>query len=180
MIFWTITSDGVCRVENKGGGRRCLTAYGPAFVLDTVDPHVYLSLSPQPDALVFRNFVFREHAEQTWKSQLALVARVQCLNTTALPMPQPKSLNRWKVTWQVPSQTREVRVGDVFPCKGGNKTRYWVVVALRDFTAVLLGFSSEGKLSSSTNYGLHVLESHSWSRNRIGHIDNLQDMHLEL
>lgn len=66
-----------------------------------------------------------------------------------IPQPAPR-----------PAIDTSVRVGNVYPCKGGGKTHYWIVVGLTDRTVNLLGINSDGVVTSTANYGAHVFEGH--------------------
>jgi hypothetical protein len=64
-----------------------------------------------------------------------------------LPQPAPQ-----------PAFDTSLRVGNVYRCKGGGKTHYWVVVGLSERTVNLLGINSDGNVTSTANYGAHVFE----------------------
>lgn len=64
-----------------------------------------------------------------------------------LPQPAPN-----------PGIDTTLRVGNVYACKGGGKTRYWIVVGLSDRTVNLLGIDRDGQITSTANYGAHVFE----------------------
>lgn len=49
-----------------------------------------------------------------------------------LPQPAPK-----------PPIDTAVRLGNVYPCKGGGKTHYWIVVGFNERTVNLLGVNSD-------------------------------------
>ncbi len=59
-------------------------------------------------------------------------------------------------------------VGNIYRCKGGNKTNYWLIVAVRENTVICLGLDDEGNVTSSSNYGLHVFYNSPWARRPIG------------
>ena len=53
------------------------------------------------------------------------------------------------------TQASEVRVGNIYPAKGGRKspgTEFWLVVALRTNGAVCLGLDAGGEIVSATTY----------------------------
>lgn len=59
----------------------------------------------------------------------------------------------------------EVRVGNLYPSKGGRDTRFWYVISIKKSKsryqgdrAVLLGLDEEFNIVSSQTYALHVLE----------------------
>lgn len=65
-----------------------------------------------------------------------------------------------------------LRIGDVFPGKGGAQTRLWVIVAIGGDgsdrgMAHALGLDTDGNIVSSTSYARRVFEE----RERIGHAD---------
>lgn len=54
----------------------------------------------------------------------------------------------------------DVAVGNVYPAQGGRKTpgtSYWLVVAVSDTGAHLIGFDAEGMPVSTASYGKHAL-----------------------
>lgn len=52
-----------------------------------------------------------------------------------------------------------VKVGDVFPARGGRgNTVAWVVVAVGENVAHLLGCNPLGEIVSTSSYNLHALE----------------------
>lgn len=51
-----------------------------------------------------------------------------------------------------------LRIRNVYRCKGGGKTHYWVVVGLSERTVNLIGINSDGQVTSTANYGAHVFE----------------------
>ena len=88
-----------------------------------------------------------------------------------IPQPAPR-----------PAIDTTVRIGNVYPCKGGGKTHYWVVVGLTDRTVNLLGINSDGVVTSTANYGLHVFEgSVGFSgRELLGHCGGLDSMEFDI
>lgn len=67
-------------------------------------------------------------------------------------------------------------VGNVYLCKGGNKTRFWVIVGVRANTVICLGVDEEGNITSSSNYGLHVFHNSPWARKRVGRVIDMPEM----
>lgn len=66
----------------------------------------------------------------------------------------------------------EVRVGNLYPSKGGRDTRFWYVISIKRSTskihgdrAILLGLDDEFNIVSSQTYGLHAFEN----RELLGH-----------
>jgi hypothetical protein len=51
-----------------------------------------------------------------------------------------------------------VKVGNIYKCKGGGKTSYWVVAGIRDRTVALIGYDKAWRVSSAVAYGIHVFE----------------------
>lgn len=49
-------------------------------------------------------------------------------------------------------------IGNVYRCKGGGKTHYWIIVGLSERTVNLLGINSDGQVTSTANYGAHVFD----------------------
>lgn len=71
-------------------------------------------------------------------------------------------------------------IGNVYLCKGGNKTRFWIVVAIRVNTVVCLGVDQDGNITSSSNYGLHVFDGCPWSRQPVGKVLDMPDMNFSI
>ena len=57
-----------------------------------------------------------------------------------------------------PEFDTSLRIGNVYRCKGGGKTHYWIVVGLSERAVNLLGINSDGVITSTANYGAHVFE----------------------
>lgn len=53
----------------------------------------------------------------------------------------------------------ELRVGNVYKCKGGGKTAFWVCVGFDEKAVQLLGINREGIITSATAYGRHVFDN---------------------
>lgn len=52
-----------------------------------------------------------------------------------------------------------LQVGDVLPARGGRgETAVWLVAAIRERTAHVLGLNEAGEIVSTATYGLHALE----------------------
>ena len=78
-----------------------------------------------------------------------------------------------------PFDNVELRVGNVYKCKGGGKTTYWVVIAFDDRSVQVIGINRDGIITSAASYGRHVFDnSTSLFRNKpLGFcpgIDNLE------
>lgn len=51
-----------------------------------------------------------------------------------------------------------LQLGNVYRCKGGGKTHYWIVIGATERTVNLLGINSDGQVTSTANYGAHVFD----------------------
>jgi hypothetical protein len=77
-------------------------------------------------------------------------------------------------------------LGNVYRCRGGRKTclgrktRYWVVVACSDTTAVCLGIDGVGNITSSSNYGKYVLEGPPRDQECVGRVVDIKDFALTI
>lgn len=72
-----------------------------------------------------------------------------------------------------------VRVGDVFPAKGGarKKIAMWVVLAINENGAtVLLGLNDAGEVTSASTYAEHVMER----RVPIGRVEGLDELEFNV
>lgn len=72
-----------------------------------------------------------------------------------------------------------VRVGDVFPAKGGAryKISMWVVIAVNEKGAtVLLGLNDNGEVTSACTYAEHVMER----RVPIGRVEGLDELEFNV
>ncbi len=68
---------------------------------------------------------------------------------------------------------RTLKVGDVYPAKGGRgHTVGWVVVALKEATAYVLGFDKDGEITTAQNYAYHSFEG----RERLGHCPEITNL----
>lgn len=80
-----------------------------------------------------------------------------------------------------PNFPDETLVGNVYRCKGGNKSKYWIIVAAsREVGIVCLGINEKGEITSSGNYGLHVFEGYPWSREPIGRVNAMPSLEWEI
>lgn len=71
-------------------------------------------------------------------------------------------------------------IGNVYKCKGGNKTAYWIVVAVRDGTVICLGIDRDGNITSSVNYGVHVFCGYPWCREALGKVTDMIDLNFTI
>jgi hypothetical protein len=88
-----------------------------------------------------------------------------------LPTPAPR-----------PAIDSSVRVGNVYPCKGGGKTHYWIVIGLSERTVNLLGINADGAVTSTANYGVHVFDGSSvgFSRDLLGHCGGIEALEFDV
>lgn len=88
-----------------------------------------------------------------------------------LPTPQP-----------IPDIDTTLRVGNVYACKGGGKTRYWIVVGLDDRAVNMLGIDTDGKVTSTGNYGVHVFSGKfaGFQRQLLGRCDGVENIDLDV
>ena len=90
-----------------------------------------------------------------------------------------------KFTLPQPAPENEfgLRIGNVYRCNGGGKTRYWIVVGLDDRSVNLLGINDQGEVSSTANYGRHVFENASLGfrgRAVLGFCEGVTDLNLSV
>jgi hypothetical protein len=88
-----------------------------------------------------------------------------------LPQPAPR-----------PAIDTSLRIGNVYPCKGGGKTHYWIVVGLSERTVNLLGINSDGQVTSTANYGAHVFEGSVGfpGRDLLGHCGGMEALEFDI
>ena len=88
-----------------------------------------------------------------------------------LPTPQPS-----------PEVDTTLRLGNVYACKGGGKTNYWIVVGMNDRTVNLLGINRDGAVTSTANYGAHVFDgtSAAFGRELLGRCDGLESLDFDI
>lgn len=72
-----------------------------------------------------------------------------------LPQPTP-----------IPEIDTELKLGNVYPCKGGGKTRYWIVVGLQGSSVNLLGINNDGVVTSTASYGAHIFRETTYHAGR--------------
>lgn len=67
-------------------------------------------------------------------------------NTPAPQMPEPPI-------------KQDVKIGNVYPAKGGRgNTKFWIVIARHQSAIVMLGLDAEGEVVSSQTYGFWSME----------------------
>ena len=88
-----------------------------------------------------------------------------------LPQPAPK-----------PPIDTSLRLGNVYQCKGGGKTHYWIVVGLNERTVNLLGVNSDGVVTSTANYGAHVFDERNagFGRELLGQCGGIETMKFDI
>jgi hypothetical protein len=77
-------------------------------------------------------------------------------------------------------EDQKLRLGNVYSCKGGGKTAYWIVVGIGDRSVNLLGINLKGQVSSTANYGQHVFESARFNREVIGRCEGIDDLEFDI
>lgn len=55
-----------------------------------------------------------------------------------------------------PTIIEPATVGNVYACKGGQKTDYWIVIRATDTAINCVGVDKEGRITSTANYQPHV------------------------
>lgn len=86
---------------------------------------------------------------------------------------------------------REAQVGDVYPAKGGYKTKYWVVLAVGKSGKVegrgaihLIGLNDDGEITAMQTYGRHAIEGTKDGlfkpRKLLGHVKGLDDLQFDV
>lgn len=58
-----------------------------------------------------------------------------------------------------PALPNELAVGNVYKCKGGGKTAYWICINFDEKAVQLIGINREGVITSATAYGRHVFDN---------------------
>ncbi|HNB53998.1 MAG TPA: hypothetical protein PK530_18770 [Anaerolineales bacterium] len=90
---------------------------------------------------------------------------------------------KFNIPKPVPTQEKtELRVGNVYPCKGGGKTRYWIVIGMQGSSVNLLGINGDGVVTSTANYGAHVFQESTWSNGRelLGHCPGIAELEFDI
>lgn len=81
------------------------------------------------------------------------------------------------------SDLSSLEVGNVYACKGGNKTKYWVVIGLDAKAVHLIGINGDGVITSTASYGRHVFEGHGnifKGRELLGHVSGLDQLNFDV
>lgn len=53
----------------------------------------------------------------------------------------------------------ELRVGNVYKCKGGGKTSFWIIINVDDKSVQCIGINRDGIITSATAYWRHVFDN---------------------
>lgn len=82
----------------------------------------------------------------------------------------------------IPDIDTTLRVGNVYACKGGGKTRFWIVIGMDDRTVNLVGINGDGVITSTANYGAHVFEGArvGVGREMLGRCDGLNALDFDI
>ena len=85
---------------------------------------------------------------------------------------------------------RQVQVGDIYPAKGGAKTRFWIVLAisyrghLQGEMVHMIGLNSEGEIVATTSYGRHAIEGTPDGlfkpRQLLGRVTGMSDLQFDI
>lgn len=84
---------------------------------------------------------------------------------------------------QVPLDSEsQLRIGNVYKCKGGGKTKYWIVVGIDAKVVSLIGVNGDGVVTSATTYGVWIFDgSGSFSqRTCIGRVEGLEELSFDI
>lgn len=89
--------------------------------------------------------------------------------------------------FNIPEQTpplldNELLIGNVYKCKGGSKTDYWIVVGIDTKSVFLIGVNKEGVMTSATSYGRHVFDGSSplFNRKSIGRCEGIEQLEFDI
>jgi hypothetical protein len=75
-----------------------------------------------------------------------------------------------------------IAIGNIYACKGGQKTDYWIVVGLTDTVVNCVGTDKEGRITSTANYLPHVFNGRytGYPRPVVGRCEGLVGIKLKL
>ena len=78
--------------------------------------------------------------------------------------------------------TSELRVGNVYKCKGGGKTSFWIVINFDDRSVQLIGINREGVITSATAYGRHVFDNSTtlFRREPLGYCADMENLEFNI
>ena len=79
-------------------------------------------------------------------------------------------------------ENNELRVGNVYKCKGGSKTSFWVVINFDDRSVQLIGINRDGIITSASAYGRHVFDNSSalFRREPIGFCAEIENLEFNI
>ena len=87
---------------------------------------------------------------------------------------------RFNIPTPGPTDDDTPAVGNVYRCKGGGKTDYWIIIGIDERTVNLLGINRAGSVTSTANYGIHVFTSPNFNRKLIGRCEGLDDLEFDV
>jgi hypothetical protein len=75
-----------------------------------------------------------------------------------------------------------LRLGNVYACKGGGKTNYWIVVGMNERTVNLLGINRDGVVTSTASSDAHELAEGQrlYGRELLGRCDGLESLDFDI
>lgn len=78
--------------------------------------------------------------------------------------------------------TSELRIGNVYKCKGGGKTAFFIVINMDDRAVQLIGINRDGIITSATAYGRHVFDNSTtlFRREPIGYCADLENLEFNI
>jgi hypothetical protein len=81
-----------------------------------------------------------------------------------------------------PDLDATLRIGNIYACKGGGKTSFWIVIGLTERTVNLIGINRDGVITSTANYGAHVFDFKytGFGRELLGHCDGLDALDFDI
>lgn len=81
-----------------------------------------------------------------------------------------------------PLDSDELRIGNVYKCKGGGKATFWIVISFDDKSVQLLGINRDGVITSASSYGRHVFDNSTtlFRRVPIGYCADLENMEFNI
>lgn len=78
--------------------------------------------------------------------------------------------------------TYELRIGNVYKCKGGGKTAFFIVINMDDRAVQLIGINRDGIITSATAYSRHVFDNSTtlFRREPIGYCADLENLEFNI
>lgn len=82
----------------------------------------------------------------------------------------------------IPLDNDELCIGNVYKCKGGGKTSYWIVISFDDRSVQLIGINKDGVITSATSYGRHVFDNSTslFRRAPLGYCAGLEELEFNI